>query len=247
MNFFSLFKRKIIYNLKKKTNVDKDLIEKESLDDLFYYYGSDKANIFKLNECKGHGFSEYYSNKLKIYKNNKVNILEIGSYSGASAAALSKFLPLSKIFCFDINIANFKYKSKKIHVYGIDTNDELSVTKILKKIFNEHHIRDFDFIIDDGSHNLKDILVNFKLFFKKLKTGGFYVIEDFKYPNYYERNKDIEHIFVDQLLNNLKKKTVSVSNILTKEDQNYLIKSIKFIEIFKGNLKNSDICFIEKK
>ena len=247
MNFLSLFKRKIIYNLKKKINVDKDIIKNDSLDDLFYYYGSDKANIFKLNDNKGHGFSTYYTNKLKIFKNDKVNILEIGSYSGASAVALSKFLPLSKIFCLDINISNFKFKSKNIHVYGLDTSDELSVIRILKKILNKHNVKDFDFIIDDGSHNLKDILINFKLFFKKLKTGGFYVIEDFKYPNYYERNKDIKHIFIDQLLNNLKKKTVSVSNILTKDDQNYLIKNIKFIEIFKGNLQNSDICFIEKK
>ena len=247
MNFLSLFKRKIIYNLKKKINVDKDFIEKESLDDLFYYYGSDKANIFKLNESKGHGFSKYYSNKFKIFKNEKVNILEIGSYSGASAVALSKFLPLSKVFCFDINISNFKFKSKNIYVYGLDTSDELSVIKILNKIFSKHNIKKFDFIIDDGSHNLKDILINLKLFFKRVKTGGFYVIEDFKYPNYYEQNKDIDHIFINQLLNNLKKKSVSTSNILTKNDQNYLIKNIKFIEIFKGNLHNSDICFIEKK
>ena len=247
MNFFSLFKRYLIFKFKKKISIDNDNLTSKSLDFLFYEYGSDKSNIFKPNQKPGHGYSIYYEKKLEQDKNKNLNILEIGSYSGASAAAFTKFIPNSKIYCFDINIANFKYKSKKIHVYGIDTNDELSVTKILKKIFNEHHIRDFDFIIDDGSHNLKDILVNFKLFFKKLKTGGFYVIEDFKYPNYYERNKDIEHIFVDQLLNNLKKKTVSVSNILTKEDQNYLIKSIKFIEIFKGNLKNSDICFIEKK
>lgn len=247
MNFLSLFKRKIIYNLKKKIDVDKDFIEKDSLDDLFYYYGSDKANIFKLNESKGHGFSKYYSSKLKIFKNDKVNILEIGSYSGASAVALSKFLPLSKIFCFDINISNFKFKSKNIDVFGLDTSDKLSVFKILKKILKKYNVKEFDVIIDDGSHNLKDILINFKLFFNKIKTGGFYVIEDFKYPNYYEQNKDIDHIFIDQLLYNLKKKTVSISNILTKDDQKHLIKNIKFIEIFKGNLQNSDICFIQKK
>ena len=46
MNFLSLLKRKIIYNLKKKTSIDHEDFSKKTLEELFHHYGSDKANIF---------------------------------------------------------------------------------------------------------------------------------------------------------------------------------------------------------
>ena len=55
MNFFSLFKRNIIYLLKNKIDVDKDKFgKKTSLDYLFKKYETDKSNV-------GHGFTKYYS------------------------------------------------------------------------------------------------------------------------------------------------------------------------------------------
>ena len=96
MNFFSLFKRNLIYKLKKKVSIDTDQINFENLDNLFHYYGSDKANFFKLTNKAGHGFSKFYEKKLEKYKEKKINILEIGSYAGASAAAFAKYLPTPK-------------------------------------------------------------------------------------------------------------------------------------------------------
>jgi hypothetical protein len=48
------------------------------------------------------------------------------------------------------------------------------------------------------------------------------------------------------LLNNLRAKQTFLSNIFNKIDQKYLIDSVKEIENFKGNLKDSDISFILK-
>ena len=246
MNFFSLFKRNLIYNFKKKISIDNDNININSLDELFYHYGSDKADIFKKTENKGHGYSKFYKQKLEKIKNQKINILEIGSYAGASAAAFVKYLPKSNIFCFDINISNFKYKSEKIHVFGLDINNQKKTINILNKITNQYKIKEFDIIIDDGSHNLSDILIALKFFFKYLKKKGLYVIEDFKYPNYYSRNKNINHILIDELFKNIEKKKVFNSNIFTKNDQLDFMGMISKIEIFKGNLKDSDISFISK-
>ena len=76
--------------------------------------------IFKDNgKDQGHGFSKFYENHLEIFKNKKIKILEIGSYSGASAAAFVKYFPNSEIYCLDINLLNFKYSSKKIYPFGI--------------------------------------------------------------------------------------------------------------------------------
>ena len=247
MNFFSLFKRNLIYLFKKKISIDNDNINSNSLDRLFHHYGSDKADIFKKTANKGHGYSNFYKQKIEKFKNQKINILEIGSYAGASAAALVKYLPESNIFCFDINISNFIYKSKKIHVFGLDINNKNKTIKTLNKITDQYEIKEFDIIIDDGSHNLKDILTALKFFFKYLKNKGLYVIEDFKHPNYYQYNKNINHILIDELLKNLENKKTFNSNLFTKNEQLDLMNMVNKIEVFKGNLDDSDISFITKK
>ena len=246
MNFFSLFKRNLIFKFKKKISIDNDNITSKSLDYLFHEYGSDKANIFKPNQHQGHGFSIYYEKKLEKYKNRNINILEIGSYAGASAAAFTKYLPKSKVYCFDVNISNFKYKSENINVYGIDINNQKKVVKTLNKLFSEQNFTQFDLIIDDGSHNLSDILISLKFFFKYVKNNGLYIIEDYKHPNYYKYNRNIDHLLVDQILVNLNDKKTFTSNIFNDDDQKKLISSIKMIETFKGNLIDSDISFITK-
>jgi predicted O-methyltransferase YrrM len=248
LNFFSLLKRYLIYNLKKKTSIDQEDFNKKTLEELFHHYGSDKANIFLKTNKEGHGYSSFYLKHLNNLKDKKINILEIGSFSGASAAAFAKYFAKSNVFCFDINISNFEYISKKIHVYGLDANNETKVKKTLKKIFNTYNFNNFDLIIDDGSHNLLDILSNLNFFFKYLNKGGNYIIEDFKHPNYYEYNRrDINHIFVDQFLDNIKKKNISKSTIFDYNNQKYLMNEIDFIDVGKGNLTDSDICLIKKK
>ena len=84
------------------------------------------------------------------------------------------------------------------------------------------------------------------LFFKFLKKGGTFIIEDFKHPNYYKYNRNIDHILVDEFLKNIENKIQSSSTIINKENQKYLMDTIKKIDIYKGNLKDSDICFIKK-
>ena len=246
MNFFSLFKRKLIYKFKKKISVDHDKVQLESLDKLFHHYGSDKANIFIKNNQKGHGYSAFYENKLQNFKNRKINILEIGSYAGASAAAFVKYFPLANVFCLDVNISNFKYQSKKIEVFDVDIKREDQIKKNLNQIYKKFKIKEFDIIIDDGSHNLSDILLGLKFFLKFVKKDGLYIIEDFKYPNYHSYNNNIKHVFVDEFLKNLEIKKLTKSNIISDNEQNILMNSIKKIENFKGNLVDSDICFITK-
>ena len=152
-------------SFKNKISIDNDGIDNKSLDFLFHHYGSDKADIFKKKKNIGHGYSKFYEDKLKEFKDKKLNILEIGSFAGASAAAFTKYFSNVNVFCFDVNISNFDYISKKIHVFGVDINNEKKVNKNLEKIFKDFHINNFDIIIDDGSHNLSDILISIKIFF----------------------------------------------------------------------------------
>ena len=248
MNFLSLFKRNLIYKFKKKISIKNDFLNnKKDLDELLFFYGSDKAEIFRLKNEKGHGFSKFYKKYLSEFKNEQINILEIGSYAGASAAAFSKYIPNSKVFCFDVNITNFKYSSDKIFVYGLDIKNEYKVSKILKQIFKKNKFEKFDLIIDDGSHLLSDMLFSFNFFLKYVKKNRFYIIEDFKHPNYYKYNNDTNEILVDNLLEIIPKKEYFHSKIINKKDQEFIFNEVKKIDIYKGNLKDSDICFITKK
>ena len=132
-------------------------------------------------------------------------------------------------------------------MYGVDINNKKKVKKILNDIFEKNKFNFFDLIIDDGSHNLSDMLLSFNFFFHYLNNEGIFVIEDFKHPNYYQYNRNINHILIDEFLKNLENKKLFNSSIVSQENQKYLMNVIKKIDIYKGNLKNSDICFIKKK
>ena len=129
----------------------------------------------------------------------------------------------------------------------MDIKNEYKVSKILKQIFKKNKFEKFDLIIDDGSHLLSDMLFSFNFFLKHVKKNRFYIIEDFKHPNYYKYNKDTNEILIDNLLKIIPKKEYFHSKIMNKKDQEFIFNEVKKIDIYKGNLKDSDICFITKK
>jgi len=246
LNFFSLYKRNFLYKIKKKINIDNERdLEKKSLEYLFNYYGTDKANFWGEDKTKGHGYTKFYEKHLFPLKEKKINLLEIGSFSGASAASFSKYFQKSSIFCIDINISNFKYSSKNINVFGMDASNYKSIFNFYKKINITKDENFFDIIIDDGSHKLSDIFFSINIFFKNLKKGGFYIIEDFKFPDYFKHLKDIDEITVDELLRKIKDKENLYSNVISDDVLKILKNNVK-INTYKGNSGYSDIVFIEK-
>ena len=70
---FRKYKRLFFYKLKKKINIDEDSNKKQSsLDYLFNYYGTDKANYW--DKHKGHGFSDFYAKELDDKKNKMAEV-----------------------------------------------------------------------------------------------------------------------------------------------------------------------------
>ena len=246
MNFFSLYKRNFLYKIKKKINIDLEIdLKKNSLENLFSYYGTDKANLWGKNKTKGHGYSKYYEKHLFQLKEKTINLLEIGSFSGSSAASFAKYFPKANIFCIDINISNFKFYSKRIDVFGMDVSNYKSILNFYKKINLTKEESFFDIIIDDGSHKLSDILFTLNNFFQNLNKGGFYIIEDFKFPNYFKHLNDTDEIMIDELIEKIENKKDFHSNIISKEVLRSLKNNTK-INCYKGNSGYSDIVFIQK-
>jgi len=223
-----------------------DGIDYSSLDKLFSHYGTDKSEYSKDKKYRNHGFSKYYEKHLSFLKNKKIKILEIGSFSGASAAAFSKYFSNSEIYCLDINISNFKYYSKKIHVFGIDSSNPEMIKKFLKKINLKENLKYFDIIIDDGSHKQSDQLNALNHFYEYLIEGGFYVIEDYKFPNYFKHLNDVNDIKIDELTDHILKKKLFSSSLISTYVINLLLNTNKNIFKYKGNTDISDMVFIEK-
>ena len=246
MNFFSLFKRNIFYKFKKKVNIDLDNVNQSSLDELLRNFGSDKANYLQNKQDIGHGFTKFYTNNLDHLKKKKIKILEIGSYAGASAASFVKYFENSTVYCFDVNISKFDYQSKNIQVYGLDINNKTKLDKTLKKINLESNSNFFDIIIDDGSHKQSDQLNTLNHFYQYLVDGGFYVIEDYKFSDYFKHLNDIDDIKIDELADHVLKKKQFSSSLVSSRVIDLLLNTTKNVYKYKGNTDISDIVFFEK-
>ena len=245
-DLLKLYKRNLFSYFQKKINIDDKKFYNKKLDYLFKFYNTDKSNSW-------HGFSKFYEKHFNKYKNKKINILEIGSFRGGSAAAFAKYFTKSNIICLDLNIKKFKYFSKRIKILGLDVSNENSLKKFLNnQKFNNNS---FDIIIDDGSHKTSEILLVFKNFFNLLNPGGYYVIEDYKLSNFFKFFHDIKDIKVDLMLKKIKEKKKFKSKILSNAFQRILFKKTDKVFNYSGNFKykknttttSSDICFIKIK
>ena len=115
----------------------------------------------------------------------------------------------------------------------------------LKKKDSEY----FEIIIDDGSHNYKDILSNFYKFFKSIKPGGYYIIEDFNHyqlHSSYINDKPDNALDISDIFESLINKKNFKSTDLDNDFQNYCFNNISNITTHKGIQESSYIAFIKK-
>ena len=249
--------KEIIFRFKNKINLDKQILNIESLDDLFNYFGTDKGtkvtNPYKKDSKKldqkliGHGYAKFYESHLNIFKNQKINILEIGTWKGASVAAFYHYFNKALIFCIDKNF-KFQFKSIRVNFFNCDTENPDEI-KNLENYIAKNNSEYFDIIIDDGSHKYQDILNNFQKFFKKIKPGGYYIIEDFNHyklhPSYINDSPS-DSLDISQIFDCLHKKNYFKSDNLNKEFQTFCFENILNIKTHKGIQDYSYIAFIKK-
>lgn len=118
-----------------------------------------------------HGYTEEYSKY--IPEKGFYNLLEIGVWHGDSIKMWSEYNPDMFITGIDIdpNVKNYIDSRFNYEILIGNAAEKESVDLLLGDY-------DLDFIIDDGSHRYEDILASFKLLYPKLKSGGYYFIED---------------------------------------------------------------------
>ena len=148
----------------------------------------------------------------------------------------------------NINPFQMKYQSKRITELFVDVSSEESLTSLSNHLDNE-----LDVIIDDASHNLRDIIIAFSILFKKLKKGGIYIIEDInQFEVFKNLNPYVNELTPLEILKSFQEKKDFESSFLDEETKKYLINNINDIKIEQGSMimkkKNiSDIVFIFKR
>ena len=234
--------------------VDKyGLNETKDLDKLFDFFNSDKGNQFEnqyahpskrtSSKIKGHGYIIFYQKYFENLRSNNLKILEVGSFHGNASAALYFYFKKSKLFAADIYPDLFRYRSNRIENFYVNSSDENSIQKNIIDKFSDN----FDIIIEDAGHSLKDQIISLFMLFKKLNSGGLFIIEELDFP---DTRKDMnlmnEKPTLREILFKFKKeKKLLNSKYIQKNDRDNFLDSIESLEIYKGNF--NEIAILRKK
>lgn len=121
---------------------------------------------------------------------DNINLLEIGIFSGQSLNAWNDYFKNSFLVGVDIDLSNLKIIPTKNMVI---LNGDATKSNIIDLLPN--NIK-YDYIIDDGSHKIIDILNTLRILHPLLKNDGYYFIEDIQ-----DFDKDISLLnsLVDEL------------------------------------------------
>ena len=132
------------------------------------------AEIYKSDKIE-HQYIKVYESYFEKIRDEKLKILEIGIADGKSLLTWSDYFKNSIIVGIDIhkiNIVEKKLNRNNIEVHQGSQSDQTFIQQIISKY------KEFDIIIDDGSHLSKDVKKSFNLLFSTLKDDGLYIVED---------------------------------------------------------------------
>lgn len=209
---------------------------------------TDKVTVHKFTGL----YEDYYSS----FRNDKVKILEIGIYMGASLKTWHEYFPNGMIYGIDdCSITDYnltpefikKMENDRIKTFiGDQSNREH-----LKKFIDEHG-GDFDTIIDDGYHFQAHQQVSLGFLFPYVKSKGIYVVEDLCPRNRTKEGWGLKDFvnFSDNTNNVLYDFATSrkiLSPYMTENEMIYLNNHIEYIKIYVIENDSNIIAFIKKK
>ena len=97
-----------------------------------------------------------------------------------------------------------------------------------------------------AGHFFKDQIISLFLLFRKLNSGGLFIIEELDFPDTRkDMNINNEKPTLRNILLSIIEKKEFDSKYVSEDDKRYLLENYAFIEIFKGNV--NEIAFIKKK
>ena len=164
-----------------------------TLDTIAIATGTDKSS-------KSHAYCQYYDMILDPLRFKQNNLLEIGIDKGDSLRMWKEYMPHSRVHGIDIR-GGYGYLEELggIYTHIVDQSNKGELI-VFASQFEEGY---FNVIVDDGSHESKDMILTFETLFPYLASGGYYIIEDLL-CNYDERWRAIgEFGIIDRIKNTL--------------------------------------------
>ena len=190
--------------------------------------GIDKGTI--KNSC--HGFTKVYDNILTPLREKPILMLEIGVSGGGSLKMWEEYFSDVTIIALDI-VDETHLSNNKIFVYQLDQSDESQLQNFVDQCKENNY--EFDFIIDDGSHHMRDQQLTLAYLFPLLKSQGIYIIEDLHtslLPNGYPIYGKLTEIHPDRHNTTLNYLSHGIDSIyITAEQNKYLNENIDSINI----------------
>jgi len=224
--------------------VNKNIV---SLDDLANLYNTDKGTLYP--HSTRHGYAPLYDKLLTKWRRDPIRMLEIGicmesTEGGHSVKMWTDYFTKASIYTFDI-----VDMSQHPSIIGCDRCKfycgDQGNREHFQNMYSAYGNLEFDFILEDGSHQHHHQMISFAYLFEKISSGGYYILEDISIPN-------VNNIWVSNdetyLMLREFQKTGKISNIhILPEEKEYLENNIKSIEIHNDIQDVFAVAIITKK
>lgn len=147
-------------------------------------HGTDKMPRY------GHAYTPYYHSLFATRRDSVRKVLEIGIDQGASLRMWRDYFPHASIYALDCDIRHL-FNESRIHSRLCDQGNSFQLQEAA--IWAG---RDFDLIIDDGSHQPAHQVLSAIVLVPLLAPGGVYVIEDVLDPEAVQSQLQYESMIV---------------------------------------------------
>ena len=129
--------------------------------------GTDKSSTYS----NGHDYLRHYEFFFSEFRDQALNLIEIGVLGGRSLKTWKWFFPHAQIVGIDIQERCLKFREERIDIV-IGSQADLGFLRAACAKYPP------TIVIDDGSHLAEHIIVTFEKVFPLVAPGGLYVIED---------------------------------------------------------------------
>ena len=137
----------------------------QELDIRAHKYETDKAS-------SGHDYTRAYSILFNSFREKPIKLLEIGIGRASSIRLWEHYFKNAELHFIDL-VLDPSLPQGRSRYYQADQSKPEELERVMKTIGGQ-----FDVIIDDGSHQMKDQILSFQTLFPYVKSQGLYIIED---------------------------------------------------------------------
>jgi hypothetical protein len=196
----------------------------------------------------GHGYTELYERFLHQWRDEPIRIFEIGIADGGSLAMWQAYFSRATLYGVDTDDKS-KFETARAKTCIADQTNREQMRKCLDKFGGQ-----FDLVIDEGGHRMRQQQISLGLLFPYVKPGGFYSIEGLhtSMPSIY-RGFDVEPDEGNSTLNMIFKYIKSApgrfeSKYMLPDEIQYLSANVESTVLsFADNQGHSMMCIFKKR